>query len=190
MRSPVADLLADLAAALTDAGVPWYLFGAQAAILHGSARLTADVDVTVRLAESMSHGALATQIERHGFERRIADRAFVERTQVIPFVHRATSLPLDVVVAGPGIEDQFFERVVTRDIEGVGVRLASVEDVVVMKVLAGRPKDLDDVHAILCAQGGTLDATYIRNTLGFLEEALGQSDLRPTFEQAVTRARP
>jgi len=49
MRSPVADLLADAATALSEGGVPWYLFEAQAAILHGAARLTADVDVTVRL---------------------------------------------------------------------------------------------------------------------------------------------
>jgi hypothetical protein len=41
MRSPVAELLANLAAALDEAGVAWYLFGAQAAIRHGAARLTA-----------------------------------------------------------------------------------------------------------------------------------------------------
>jgi hypothetical protein len=39
-------LLADLTAALDSARVPWFLFGAQAAILYGAARLTADVDVT------------------------------------------------------------------------------------------------------------------------------------------------
>ena len=44
MRSPVADLLADLDAALTAVHVEWFLFGAQAAILYGVARLTADVD--------------------------------------------------------------------------------------------------------------------------------------------------
>ena len=40
MSSPVVDLLADLAAALDGGEVPWYLFGAQAAILHGVNRLT------------------------------------------------------------------------------------------------------------------------------------------------------
>ena len=87
MRSPVADLLADLASALEGAGVAWYLFGAQAAILHGAARLTADVDVTVRLPEAMSQETLAARIEQHGFRRRIVDPTFVERTRVMPFVH-------------------------------------------------------------------------------------------------------
>jgi hypothetical protein len=34
MRSPVAELLADLAAAFRQVPVDWYLFGAQAAILQ------------------------------------------------------------------------------------------------------------------------------------------------------------
>ena len=48
VRSPVADLLADLSAALEALNIPWYLFGAQAAIVYGVARLTADVDVTAQ----------------------------------------------------------------------------------------------------------------------------------------------
>src|SRR5580765_8174440 len=67
MRSPVADLLADAAAALAAADVRWYLFGAQAAILHGAARLTADVDITVRLPPSTSGPRLVEIARRHGF---------------------------------------------------------------------------------------------------------------------------
>lgn len=63
MRSPVLDLFVDLGAALDTAGIAWYLFGAQAAILHGAARLTADVDVTVRLPAAMSNEGLARVLE-------------------------------------------------------------------------------------------------------------------------------
>ena len=51
MPSPLAELLGGLRDAFEPLGVRWYLFGAQAAILHGAARLSADVDVTVRLGE-------------------------------------------------------------------------------------------------------------------------------------------
>ncbi len=189
MRSPVADLLADLALALDEASVAWYLFGAQAAILHGAARLTADVDVTVRLPEAMSQETLAARIEQHGFRRRTVDPAFVERTRVIPFVHAPTNLPLDVVIAAPGIEDLFFDRAQVREIDGVRARVASPEDIAVMKVLAGRGKDLDDVTSILAAYGNVLDVGYVRKTLTLLEQALGQSDLLPTFEQLLARTR-
>jgi hypothetical protein len=189
MRSPVVELLADLAAALDDAGIPWFLFGAQAAILHGAARLTADVDVTVRLPDEIPNEVFAQRLERGGFRRRIVDPAFIERTRVIPFVHVSTELPLDVVLAGPGIEDTFFERVQVREIDGVRVRLASPEDIVIMKVLAGRPKDLEDVVAVLAGYGNALDVRYVEMMLTSLEEALSQSDLLPAFRHAVTHAR-
>ena len=46
MPSPIGDVLAELRACFDSLGVRWYLFGAQAAIHHGVARLAADVDVT------------------------------------------------------------------------------------------------------------------------------------------------
>lgn len=71
MPSPVALLLADLAGALERVGVPWYLFGARAAILHGVARLTADVDVTVHMPVGMSAEALVGALDRCGFVSRV-----------------------------------------------------------------------------------------------------------------------
>ena len=111
MRSPVADLLADLGAAFTGAGVPWYLFGAQAAILHGSPRLTADVDVTVDIGEQAPNSLIET-LAREGFSSRVTDPvAFLDRTRVLPLVHVASGIAVDVVLAGPGLEETFFARV-------------------------------------------------------------------------------
>jgi hypothetical protein len=65
MRSPVVELLSDLAHVLEQRGIAWYLFGAQAALLHGAARLTADVDVTVKLPEGVSAEMLAQSLAWH-----------------------------------------------------------------------------------------------------------------------------
>ncbi|MBA3949450.1 MAG: hypothetical protein H0X44_05825 [Acidobacteria bacterium] len=190
MPSPVADLLSDVSAGFRSIAAPWYLFGARAAILYGVARLTADVDVTVRLPDSTTNALLVQALTRHGFTPRVPDADFVTRTRVLPFVHAATGLPLDVVLAGPGLEDQFFDRAVTREIiDGLSVPVASVEDMVVMKVLAGRPKDHEDIVAMAAAQGDALDARAVRTTLGALEAALDQRDLIPAFDEALARAR-
>jgi hypothetical protein len=189
MRSPVAELLADLSAAFDSAGAMWYLFGARAAIVHGVARFTADVDVTVRPPETMSTAALVAVLERHRFRPRVSDPDFFERTRVVPFVHTPTTRPLDVVLAGPGLEERFFERASVRLIEDVRVPVASAEDVILMKMLAGRPKDIEDVVAIAAAQQETLEVGYIRETVRIIEEALAQSDLMPMFEQALKRSR-
>jgi hypothetical protein len=153
VRSSVADLLADLARAFDALGMAWYLFGAQAAIVYGVARLTADVDVTVRVPAGTTTGQWLEVVERHGFERRFADPAFVAATRVLPVVHLASGLPVDLVMAGPGLEDEFPARAVTREIDGVAVPIVEVSDLVILKVLAGRPKDADDVAMLVRIHG-------------------------------------
>jgi hypothetical protein len=189
MRSPLAEALAALGRVLGRLRVRWYLFGAQAALLYGAARLTADIDVTVQIGERDTAG-LAKALEEAGFRLRVRDVAdFVAKTRVLPFVHDRSGMPVDIVLAGPGPEELFLRRRRRRQIEGVTVFVASPEDIVVMKMLAGRGKDEDDTLAILATQT-RLRIAGIRSTLGLLERALGQSDLRPRFEQLLARARP
>jgi hypothetical protein len=60
---------------------------------------------------------------------------------------------------------------------------------VTMKVLAGRPRDLDDMVSMLRTRGDTLDLDRVRTTLGLLEKALERRDLLPELERAIKRAR-
>ena len=189
MSSQIGEVLAALGTCFDSLGVRWYLFGAQAAIFHGVARLTADVDVTV-LPEPHSTGRLASVMEANGFRLRVtATDDFVARTRVLPFVHSATRLPVDVVLAGPGIEEQFLDRAEFHVLEGVRVPIATVEDLVTMKILAGRPKDLDDAKGMLRARSEEIDLDHVRRMLQLLEEALSQSDLIPQLEQLIRRER-
>lgn len=188
MRSALAEALAALARALEKLDARWYLFGAQAALLYGAARLTADLDVTVRLGDRQTT-ELVRALERAGFRLRVRDAGeFVARTRVLPFVYRRSGMPVDIVLAGPGLEELFFKRRRRRTIDGVRVAVASPEDIVVMKVLAGRGKDEDDAVAILAAQR-KLDLEQVRKTVIALERALDQSDLSPRLEALLVRAR-
>jgi hypothetical protein len=181
--SPLADLLADLHRAFTALGLRWYLFGAQAAILHGVARLTADVDVTVDAA-ALSNASLVSALAAAGFELRVADAEdFVERTRVLPLVHVRSRVPLDIVLAGPGLEELFFTRVEERTIGHLTVPVASAEDLIAMKILAGRAKDMDDVIAILRAR--PIDPDRVRSTLHLLERALDRRDLLAEFDRLL-----
>lgn len=110
------------------------------------------------------------------------------RTRVLPFVHAPTGLPLDVVLGGPGLEDLFMSRAVPVRVGAVTVPVISPEDLIVTKVLAGRPKDLEDVRGILRERQADLDLDLVRATLGLLESALGQNDLRPVVDGELARA--
>jgi hypothetical protein len=186
--SPVVDLLARVGAALEPLGIRWYLFGAQAAILHGASRLTADVDITVD-AGNRPTADLVRALVQQGLELRVAAAdGFVERTRVLPLVHTDSRMPVDVVLAGPGLEELFFQRVEVRVVEGVRIPVIAPDDLVAMKILAGRPKDIEDAVAVLRAQGA-LDIVRARETLGLLERALDRRDLLPLLEQAIEQAR-
>ena len=190
MRSsePVAELLAELQRLFARLEVRWFLFGAQAAILHGVARLSADIDVTVDLADRSAR-ELVDVFSEAGFDLRVADvDHFVSQTRVLPFVHRLSRIPVDVVLAGPGLEEQFFEGAEQREISGVAIPVAGAADLIAMKVLAGRPRDLEDVEAIVRAQGRQLDVARARSTLVALERALDRRDLVSELDRILSAA--
>ena len=82
---------------------------------------------------------------------------FVESTRVLPFLHRASRMPLDVVLAGPGLEEQFLAGAREQLVGDVPVPVVCAEDLVAMKVLAGRARDLDDVAVIARVRRDDLD---------------------------------
>jgi len=181
-RRTVAELLRALAAAMAERDLPWYLFGAQAAIIWGSPRLSADVDVTATI-EPATIDSFVETMRQHGFDLLVGDPDFLARTRVLPFVHRRTRMPLDVVLAGPGLEEDFLRRVISVDLRDIRIPVISPEDLVITKVLAGRPKDIEDIRGVIQERKASLDEERIRSILVLLEQALGQSDLLPVFER-------
>jgi hypothetical protein len=181
------DLLIDLADGLAELQVPWYVFGAQAALIWGRPRLTTDVDVTVGAVPG-GMPALLAALEPRGFTMRIdATPDFVRQTRVLPLMHASSGLAADLVLAGPGLEDDFLARAVRVDVGGATVPVISAEDLIVTKILAGRPKDIEDIRGVLAERGAQLDMGRVRTVLGMLEQALGQSDLAPLFEGELAR---
>jgi len=186
--SAVLAVLAAVAPVLRQSGDRWYLFGAQAVIVWGRPRLSADVDITVAIAGPP--GDFVAAASHAGFDLRVSDwRDFVARTRVLPLLHRATQMPLDVVLAGPGLEEEFLERAVVIDLAGMKVPVITPEDLIVTKLLAGRPKDVEDVRGVLVERLERLDLARVRSLLRLLEETLSRGDLTPEFEKLLAGAR-
>ena len=59
-------------------GAAWYVFGAQAVIIWGRPRLTADIDVTVRM-DPEEPERLVRELESAGFRLRVAYPAVARR---------------------------------------------------------------------------------------------------------------
>ena len=181
-RPPFEHALVAFAELAERLGLRWYVFGAQAVNLYGFPRATADLDLTIDLVR-LAPRALIRELEKAGFSARFADEEFITATRVIPVVHRATKLPIDLVIAGPGLEQQFLDEVQLQRIGNRRVPVISAENLIVTKLLAARPKDLEDVRELVASRGSTLDHERINELLALLEQALGQSDLLPLYQQ-------
>ncbi|MDX2088675.1 MAG: hypothetical protein SFX73_12540 [Kofleriaceae bacterium] len=164
------------------------MFGAQAVNVYGSPRATADLDLTIDLPGGPTP-AFMRALDAAGFTARFADADFVTSTRVLPVLHRASVLPIDLVLAGPGLEQRFLEELHFEHIGRRSIPFLSVENLIVTKVLAGRPKDLEDIRELLAIRGGTLDHRHIEELLSQLEAALDQNDLIPLYRRLRSQRR-
>ena len=182
--SAVADTLGALRRVLDGGGLSWFVFGAQAVAVRGAPRATQDIDVTVQVERTRLR-ALVEALESEGLRHRYPGIAeeLLARGAVVPLIH-ASGMEVDLVLAGSGLEAIALGRASRVAIDGVEVPVAHATDLVIMKVLAGRGKDLDDLGSLLAS--GDVDLTEVRDILGQLEEALGQSDLLPRLENAIS----
>jgi hypothetical protein len=187
-RPASVELLAALAKVLRRRKIRWYVFGAQAAVAYGSARMTMDVDVTVAL-DGDDVRPLVEALIGAGFASRTNDlEAFFARSRVVPLVHQRTGMPLDLVVARDSLEMVFLGRARPVDVGGLKVPMISPEDLVIAKLFAARPRDLEDVRAVLGAQGSSMDLRYVRTILGQLDEAEDRAELLPTLDRLLREA--
>jgi hypothetical protein len=65
---------------------------------------------------------------------------------------------------------------------------ATARDLVAMKILAGRRKDLEDVRGVLAEQRGRIDLARTRDVLASLEAAIGERSLLPRLDRLVRAA--
>ena len=160
--------------------------------IYGVPRTTADIDITLDLGDRRLD-LLVAPLRRAGFVPRISDPRFAVETRIYPVSHKPTGWNFDLVLAGPGLEQRFLDE--ARIVEAGRHRIPVIapEHLITLKILAGRPKDLEDVRGML--RIAELDHASIERTLGELESLLDQRDLLPVYlrlrsEKAVRRTSP
>ncbi len=169
---------------------PWYVFGGQAVLAYGQPRLTADVDVTVDLGAA-GPADLVSELKRSSFELRFElSDAFLAESQLLPFFHRPTGLPVDVVLANSRLQVEFLERRRMVDAGGSKVPMISPEDLVAMKILAGRRKDLEDARGVLLERAGSIDLELVRKVIDRLDAVRGGHKLKARLDRLARRPEP
>ena len=179
----IKELLRTIALALNDAGIPYMVIGGQAVLVHGEARFTRDIDVTIALIPSQID-QLARLLPEAGLRADVDDPvSFVKRTMVLPCRHEVSHIPVDFVFADTPYEHQALQRAPAVPIEGTDVRFAAVEDLVIHKIIADRARDLEDVRGILL-KNPDADLANIRQWLDQFTQVL-EKPLRQGFDDLL-----
>lgn len=148
-----------LFSALNASGCRYVIVGGLAVILHGHARLTTDTDLVVDLAAGELSDFLSV-LGGLGFKPRVPvelqDFADAEKRnywqrekgmQVFSVFHPdQPRWVIDLFVNSPLDFSRLVECSVSKQIETVEVRVASVDDLIEMKRMAGREIDRTDIE--------------------------------------------
>lgn len=151
--------------ALEQANIPYMVVGSISSIVYGLPRSTKDVDFVASLAT----GQLPSLLLQLGNEFRLdAQITFETHTgttrRVIRLADSEFTLELFQLSSDPFDQARFARRspVFLHDLKRE-VIVQSAEDVVIMKLRWGRPKDLDDIRGVLAVRQKELDWQYINH---------------------------
>ena len=165
-------LLKKIARGLGKIGVPYMVIGGQAVLLHGEPRLTTDIDLTLGTGvEGLSK--ILGLCEKMGLVPLPGDPpAFAMETMVLPARDKKSGIRVDFIFSNSAFERAALSRTVGVRVGGTDVRFASAEDLVIHKLVAGRPRDLEDARGVLVKNAG-MDTGYMRAWLREFDTALG-----------------
>lgn len=170
-------LLKKVSLQLKKDSIPYMVIGGQAVLLYGEPRLTRDIDITLgvgvrelnKLKETISPLDLKILVER--------DEEFVERNMVLPTLDEKSGIRVDFIFSFSPYERQAIERAKDIKLGRSLVRFASLEDVVIHKVIAGRARDLEDIKSILL-KNQKYDSDYIEKWLKEFDKSLTEQFLK------------
>lgn len=152
--------------------------------MMGKPRFTHDVDLTADV-DNDDIGRFFEQASQSGFDARVPDPvAFAQQSRMLLLVHRATHIAVDIAIAGLPFEFDLLDRAVHVELAGLDVPVAAPDDLIIMKAVAGRPNDLDDIRSILDSHPD-LDLARVRSWLSQFAEALDAPDILQRFEEIV-----
>jgi hypothetical protein len=151
--------------ALTSTSVPYCVIGALALGIWGTPRATYDMDLLI-LAQRSNPEPFLGLLQTAGFSINESWHQAnpMAREVVLRLLHPTVPhFPVDLVFSPGPFERTVLDRRRAVDLHGLTIWMISPEDLVLMKLRAGRPRDFDDVIGIIKNPRLQLDLTYLWN---------------------------
>jgi hypothetical protein len=108
------------------------------------------VDAVVLVNEDRWQDFLDTGA-RFGFVARMSDAlAFASQSRVLLIRHPRSGIDLDISFGALPFEEEAIGRASLVNIQGVKIPLPTPEDLIILKAVAHRPRDFEDIAGLFC----------------------------------------
>lgn len=164
------------------------IIGGVAVGFLGQARLTADADAMILLSLDELPNLLL-QAKKEGLVPRINNvEEFARRSRVVLLRHAESGIDVDISLGMLPFEVEMVERSQVYQAGALQIRLPSPEDLIVMKAIAHRPKDMLDIEAIIANQP-KLDSKRIQFWVEQFAEILETPELWTDVARLLRKAK-
>jgi predicted nucleotidyltransferase len=173
---------------LTKARIPHVFIGGVAVAFAGRPRTTRDVDLVVLLGDH-SWDSFLRAAAGSGFVPRIPGAAaFARRSRVFLLRHERSGVDVDISAGALPFEEETIRRA-REVIFGRGkIRVATPEDLIVMKLVASRPRDIADVEEMIAANPN-LDRRRVRRIVRQFSKLLDMPEMLERLEALLGKRR-
>ena len=173
--------LVEVVTALESLQIDYMVIGGIANAVWGEARATLDIDVSVGIDEARIPQTAAALGAR--FQVLIEDAArFIRETRVLPLETKA-GVRIDVIFALLPFELEAIERAHQVVLAGHDVKVVSPEDLILMKIISERPRDIADAEAITRRRLPDLDVAYLEPRIRELASLLEKPEILERWEK-------
>lgn len=147
----------DILRELSAEGARFLLLGAYAMAVHGYLRATVDLDLWVE-PSSRNASAVLRALQRFGAPAHDLKEEDLLRDDTV-FQIGVAPRRIDIITGATGLQfGEAHERALRTEIEGIQVRVLSLEDLIQNKRAVGRARDLADVEALESLKKSCRDA--------------------------------
>jgi len=164
------------------------IIGGIAVIRWGEPRFTRDVDVTLLSGFGREEEFISAMLASP-FLPRIAGAADFAACNRVLLLSSPHGVPIDVSLGGLPFEESCVDRASPFEFEpGCALRTCSAEDLVVLKLVAGRDHDWVDVKSVVDRSSGQIDWPYIEAQLQPFAELKEDPNILANLERLKRRA--
>lgn len=174
--------LRNIISLLSENRVEYAVIGGLANSFYGNPRATQDIDILIS-CENNRQSLLIRQLERQYTILPKNPLEFIQQTKVLPIKDKQTNVTIDLVFSLIPFEDAAIKKAKKIKIFDIDTRIITLENLIIMKLVSDRIKDIDDVKFLVKSNMEKIDWKYLETKVEELSLLLETNTIMKKFNE-------